>query len=44
MTEEIINQKFSLRKIDEAINDFIEEIGQNKLMCKKHKKIFTALN
>ena len=30
MPEEIINQKFELKKIDEIINYLIEEINQNK--------------
>ena len=31
------------KKIDETRNYFIEEIDQNKLTCKKQKKIWTAL-
>ena len=38
MPEENINQEFSLKKIDEVRNYLIEEINQNKLMSKKHKK------
>ena len=30
MPEEIINQKFELKTIDEIINYLIEEINQNK--------------
>ena len=39
MTEENINQKFRLKKIDEIRNYLMEEINQNELMIKKHKKI-----
>ena len=38
MPEENINQEFRLKKIDEVRNYLIEEINQNKLMRKKHKK------
>ena len=38
MPEENINQEFRLKKIDEVRNYLIEEINQNKLMSKKHKK------
>ena len=38
MPEENINQKFRLKKIDEIRNSLIEEINQNELMSKKHKK------
>ena len=38
VTEENINQEFRLKKIDEIRNYSIEEIKQNKLMGKKHKK------
>ena len=34
MSENNISQKFSLIKIDETRNYFIEEIKQNKLMSK----------
>ena len=34
MSEEIINQEFRLKKIDEIGNYLIEEIKQNKLMGK----------
>ena len=33
-----MNQEFRLRKIDEIRNCLIEEINQNELMIKKHKK------
>ena len=44
MPEENINQEFRLEKIDEISNHLIEEINQNKLMSKKHKKICKVLN
>ena len=39
-----MNQEFRLKNIDETRNYFLEEIKQNKLMSKKHKKVCTALN
>ena len=39
MPEENINQEFRLKKIYEIRNYLIEEINQNKLMSKKHKKV-----
>ena len=44
MTEENISQEFRVKNIDETKNYFLEEIMQNKLMSKKHKKVFTTLN
>ena len=44
MTEENISQEFRLKNIDEKRNYFIEEINQNELMSKKHKKIYRVLN
>ena len=44
MFEENISQEFRLKNIDETRNYFLEEITQNELMCKKHKKICTTLN
>ena len=44
MPEENINQEFRLRKIDEIRDYLIEEINQNKLMSKKHKKDCRVLN
>ena len=44
MGEENISQKFRLRHIDETRNYFLQEIEQNKLMSKKHKKVCTTLN
>ena len=38
MFEENISQKFRLKKIDETRNYFIEEVNQNELMSKRHKK------
>ena len=39
-----MNQEFRLKKINEARSYFLEEITQNELMSKKHKKVFTTLN
>ena len=44
MPEENIDQGFRLKKIDEIRNYLIEEINQNKLMSKKHKKVCRVLN
>ena len=44
MPEENINQEFRLKKIDKIRNYLIEEINQNKLMSKKHKKFCRVLN
>ena len=44
MPEENINPEFRLKKIDEIRNYLIEEINQNKLMSKKHKKLCRILN
>ena len=44
MPEENVNQEFRLKKIDEIINYLIEEINQNELMSKKHKKVCRVLN
>ena len=44
MTEENIEQKFSLKEIDEKRNYFIEEINQNELISKKHKKVCRILS
>ena len=38
MTKQNISQEFRLKSIDETRNYFLEEIDQNKLMSKKHKK------
>ena len=39
ITEENIGQEFRLKDIDEKRNYFIEEIKQNELVSKNHKKI-----
>ena len=44
MAEENISQEFRLKNIDETRNYLIEEINQNELMSKKHKKVCTTLN
>ena len=36
--------EFRLKKIDEKINYLIEEINQNELMSKMHKKVCKVLN
>ena len=43
MAEENINRKFRLKSIDETRNYFLEEIKQNELMSKKHKKVCKTL-
>ena len=42
MVEKSKSQGFWLENIDET-NNFLEEIKQNELMSKKHKKVFTTL-
>ena len=44
MPEENVNQEFRLEKINETRNYLIEEINQNVLMSKKHKKVCRVLN
>ena len=44
MVEERISQEFRLKNKDETKNYLIEEIIQNELMSKKHKKVCTTLN
>ena len=44
MAEESMSQEFRLKNIDETRNYLIEEIKQNELMSKKHKKVCTTLN
>ena len=44
MVEENIRQDLRLKNIDETRNYFLEEIEQNELMSRKHKKICTTLN
>ena len=43
MVEENISQEFRLKSIDETRNYFLEEIKQNELMSKKHKKVCKTL-
>ena len=44
MVEENISQEFRFKNIGETRNYFHEEIEQNKLISRKHKKVFTNLN
>ena len=44
MAERNVTQGFRLKNTDEARKYLIEEINQNELMSKKHKKICTTLN
>ena len=44
MSKENISQEFRLEYIYETRNYFVEEIEQNELMSKKHKKLCTTLN
>ena len=44
MVEENISQEFRFRILDETRNYFTEEINQDNLINKKHKKVCTALN
>ena len=44
VTEKNISQEFRLENIDETRNYLLEEIEQNELMSRKHKKVFTTLN
>ena len=44
MVEEYVSQEFRLNNIDEKRNYFLEEIQQNELMSKKHKKVCTTLS
>ena len=37
-------QEFRLKNIDETRNYLSEEINQNELMSKKHKKVYRVLN
>ena len=39
-----MSQEFRLKNIDETWDYFLEEIEQNKLMSRKHKRVFTTLN
>ena len=44
MSEESISQGFRLKNIDEMRNYLIEEINQNELKNKNHKKVYRVLN
>ena len=44
MKEKNIIQEFRLKDIDETRNYFLEEIGKNELMSRKHKRACTTLN
>ena len=44
MVEENISQEFRFKNIDKTRNYFIEEIEQNELISKKHKKFCKTLN
>ena len=44
MKEKIISSEFGLKDIDETRNYFVEEIEQNELMSRMHKKVCTTLN
>ena len=39
-----MSQEFRLKDINEKGNYFLEEIEQNELMSRKHKKVCTSLN
>ena len=39
-----MSQEFRLKNINKTRNCFLEEIEQNELMCKRHKKVCTTLN
>ena len=39
-----MSQEFRLKNIDEVRNYLFEDIKQNELMSKKHKKVCTTLN
>ena len=44
MIEENISQEFRLKNLDGTRNYFLEEMKQNELMSKKHKKVCKTLN
>ena len=44
MTEEDISQESMLKNVNEILNYFFEEINQNNLISKKHKKVCRVLN
>ena len=39
-----MDQEFRLENINETRNYFLEEIEENELMSRKHKRGYTALN
>ena len=39
-----MSQEFRLKNTDETRNCFLEEIEQNELMSRKHKKVCATLN
>ena len=44
MAEENLSQEFRLKNKHETRNYFLEEIGQNELEGRNHKKLCTTLN
>ena len=44
MVKENVSRELTLKNIDERKNYFIEEINQNDLMSRKHKKTCTTLD
>ena len=44
MSEENISQEFKMKCINETRKNLIEEINQNELMSKKHRKGYRVLN
>ena len=44
MVEENISQGFRLKNINETRSYFLEEIKQNELMSRKHKKVYATVN
>ena len=44
ITLENMSQEFRLKNIDRTRNHFLEEIEQNELISRKHKRVCTTLN
>ena len=44
MIEGNISQKYRLKDIDGPRNYFLEEIGKNELMSRKHKNVCATIN
>ena len=44
MPEEKVSYRFRLKNIEETRIYLLEEIKQNELMSRKHKKVCTTLN